>query len=210
MPGPASAVRREPAPKGEGDRLRAEILEAADTILRASGNAEAVTMRAVAARVGCTPSALYLHFADRTELIYALCSMHFMRLDRSIGRAIRGLDDPVEELRAVGRAYVRFGLRHPEQYRILFMGHPSDMPADVNVEEMLAIGGFQRAVHAVERCMDAGAVVRGEPFEVATLLWVVVHGFTSALISKPWFPWGDTDALLDRLLATQLEGLASH
>jgi len=166
-------------------------------------------MRAVAARVGCTPAAIYLHFVDRTELIFSVCVRHFEALDRWLARAVRGVEDPIEELRAVGRAYVRFGLRHPEEYRIIFMGHPLDVPSDVDVDTLLEVGGFGRAVAAVQRCIDAGAIPpsAGTAFDVATRLWVVVHGFTSAMISKPWFPWGDASALVERLLDTQIKGL---
>lgn len=204
-----SVARRSPAPKGEGDRLREEILTAADAILRDTASAEAVTMRAVAARVGCTPAAIYLHFVDRTALIFSVCVRHFEALDRSLARAVRSAEDPIEELRAVGRAYVRFGLRHPEEYRVIFMGHPLEVPADVDVDTLLEIGGFGRAVGAVQRCLDAGAIPEsaGTAFDVATRLWVVVHGFTSAMISKPWFPWGDASALVERLLDTQIRGL---
>lgn len=203
--GPAS--RRSRAPRGEGDRLREEIVTAADALLRERGNADDVSMRAVAKRVGCTPTAIYLHFADRTDLIFEVCRRHFETLDRSLARAVRGVSDPVEEMRALGKAYVRFGLRRPEAYRIIFMGHPSMAPPDMDVDELLAIGGFPRVVDAAARCMDAEAIGRDDPFAVATRLWVVVHGVTSAMISKPWFPWGDRDALVETLLDTQLSGL---
>ena len=148
------------------------------------------------------------HFSDRTDLVFAVCRRHFEALDRSVARAIRGITDPIAELEALGRAYVRFGLRHPEQYRILFMGHPTMAPADLDVDEVLAIGGFQRVVEAAGRALDAGVIGGDDAFEVATHLWVSAHGLTSLLISKPWFPWGEREALIERHFQTQLRGLA--
>ena len=199
--------RRTRSPKGEGERLRDEILDAADSILKETGRADAVTMRAVAGRVGCTPGAIYLHFADRTELVTEVCRRLFDALDRDMERAAGDHDHPLAELAALGHAYVRFGLRHPEGYRIIFMGDPSLVSAHADVSEILSVGGFGRVVDAARRCMEAGCIASADPFAVATRLWIVVHGATSAMISKPWFPWGDVTAFVDRLLETQLDGL---
>jgi AcrR family transcriptional regulator len=65
---PAASRRR--ARKGEGELLREEILDAAEALLIEKGHPDAVSIRAVAARVGVSPPAIYLHFADKDELFY--------------------------------------------------------------------------------------------------------------------------------------------
>lgn len=188
--------------------LRERVLTAAEGLLTETGREDAVSMRAVAERVGCTAPALYRHFADRTELIFEVCRRLFAALDAYVERAVAGIDDPLADLTERGRAYVRFGLEHPEAYRILFMGHASVVPGDFDVEELLAAGGFEGVVESVRRCMDARVIAEDDPFDVAVRLWAAVHGITSLFVSKPWFPWRDRDALVDRLLDTQLRGLA--
>jgi AcrR family transcriptional regulator len=75
-----SSPRRSRARRGEGDRLREQILEAAEHLLIQTGNEEAVTIRAVAEAVGVTPPSVYLHFADKDDLLFAICERHFARL----------------------------------------------------------------------------------------------------------------------------------
>jgi AcrR family transcriptional regulator len=204
---PAVKGRRRRARRGQGDRLREEILEAAERLLVETGDEEAVSIRSVAEAVGVTPPSIYLHFADKNELMFAVCERQFVRLDRVLEEAAAGSDDPLESLRLRGRAYVRFGLENPEHYRILFMGKPKSEPEGFDAERLRNMASFDHLVDAVRRCMDAGAIPRQEPVFVALGLWAVVHGLTSLLISKPDFPWPNADALADHLCAVQVAGL---
>ena len=79
-----------------------------------TGDADAVSIRAIADAVGVTPPSIYLHFPDKDALIVAVCERHFevVRLDASRRRA----PSPTTRSRAsgaAGAAYVRFGLEQP-------------------------------------------------------------------------------------------------
>src|SRR3954462_12451882 len=104
------ATRRARARRGEGERLRDEILAAAERLLIRTGDQEAVSIRAIAEAAGVTPPSIYLHFADKTQLLTAVCSARFAEFDRYLEEAASGVDDPLDALWARGRAYVRFGL----------------------------------------------------------------------------------------------------
>jgi len=58
---------------GEGERLREEILSAAERLLVDAGGDEALTLRAVAQHVGVTTPSLYRHFRDKASLVSAVC-----------------------------------------------------------------------------------------------------------------------------------------
>jgi AcrR family transcriptional regulator len=200
-------ARRARARRGQGERLRAEILAAAERLLIATDDEDAVSIRAIADAVGVTPPSIYLHFADKTELLVAVCAEHFGRFDRLMEEAAAGVDDPLEGLRARGRAYVRFGVDHPEHYRILFMTRPgAGRPASGGRTALPGMTTFTHLVDVVRGCMEGGALPAGDPFLAATGLWVGVHGITSLLISRPDFPWPDVDRLVDQLV----DGFARH
>jgi AcrR family transcriptional regulator len=199
--------RRKRAPRGQGDRLRDEILEAAERLLVETGDEEAVSIRAVSDAVGVTPPSIYLHFADKNELMFAVSERQFERLDRVLEEAAAGSDNPLESLRLRGRAYVEFGLENPEHYRILFMGNPGSSPEDFDAEKMRTTASFDHLVDAVRRCVDAGVIPPQDPVFVALGLWAVVHGVTSLMISKPDFPWPDVESFAGYLCALQVAGL---
>ena len=200
--GPATRRR---AKRGQGELLRADILAAAEQLLIKTGDQGAVSIRAIADAAGVTPPSIYLHFADKTELLGAVCEARFADFTRYIEEATQGIADPLEALWEMGRAYVRFGLENPEHYRIMFMTRP--LAEGLPLDRLPGLAAFGLVVDAVARCMDAGAIAAGDPFLVATNLWTAVHGVTSLLIARPDFPWPDLDRLMGLVLDVQSKGL---
>jgi AcrR family transcriptional regulator len=204
-PRPAPS-RRARARRGEGDKLRAEIIEAAERILIRTADEEAVSIRAVADAIGVTPPSIYLHFTDKNDLLFAICERHFELLDKTMETAGARVSDPIESLKVRGIAYVNFGLEHPEQYRILFMRKPADTPEGFKDERLMKSASFDHVVDAVQRCVDAG-LMEGDARQHALFLWALVHGLTSLLISKPDFAWPPVDDLIESVCSTPFEGL---
>lgn len=198
---------RRRARRGQGELLREEILEAAERLLLQTGDEEAVSIRAVAEAAGVTPPSIYLHFADKSELIFAVCEKHFVEFDRLLEEAGARSDDPVESLRLRGRAYIRFGMDNPGPYRILFMSKPAAVPEAWTPERLMQSASFVHLVEAVQRCLDAGALAPREPLLIASTLWASVHGITSLLITHEDFPWPDRDGLIEFVLNVLLQGL---
>jgi AcrR family transcriptional regulator len=198
--------RRTRARRGEGEKLREQILDAASRLLVETGDEDAVSIRAVAEAVGVTAPSIYLHFADKTELIFAVCERYFDKLDRVASEAARGSEDPVDSIQLRGRAYIRFGLENPEPYRVIFMRKPTDTPLPWQYEKIVGSSAFGHLLQDVTRAIEAGQV-EGHPMLVSVSLWSAVHGITSLLISKPGFPWPDLDLVVDQVIRTALLGV---
>jgi AcrR family transcriptional regulator len=201
-----ASPRRARARRGEGEKLRAEIIAAAERILIRTADEEAVSIRAVADAIGVTSPSIYLHFADKNDLLFAVCERHFELLDTTLQSASARASDPVESLKLRGKAYVRFGIEHPEQYRILFMRKPAHTPENFGDERLMKTASFDHTVEAVQRCIDAG-YMDGEATGIAITLWSLVHGLTSLLIAKPDFPWPPLEQLVDTVCGAPFEGL---
>lgn len=201
-----AAPRRARSRRGEGERLRDEILAAAERLLVETGSEEAVSIRAVAAAVGVTPPSIYRHFADKNLLLFEVCGVQMRRLGEHLWDATRGVDDPVLALGLMGEAYVRFGLAHPEHYRIMFMGRSDLTPEQYADELLLETSPFAMLVTLVQRAVDAGMTRHDDALRVALLLWSAVHGLTSLLIAKPNVPWPPVDALVRDLLEMVVHG----
>ncbi|MCC8401628.1 TetR/AcrR family transcriptional regulator [Paraburkholderia sp. MMS20-SJTN17] len=103
--------------------LRERILDAARRIVVREGFA-ALSMRKIADAIEYSPATLYLHFASRDDIARALCAEGYAQLLATFVPLMQ-IADPAERLKALGRAYVAFGVEHPETYRLIFMEDPS-------------------------------------------------------------------------------------
>jgi AcrR family transcriptional regulator len=207
-----SPSRRPRLPKGEGRQLRDEILAVAERMLLETGSQEAVSIRAVADAVGVTPPSIYRHFADKNALIFDVAARHFSALDDHMTRACAGIDDPVDKLATLGRAYIEFGVANPEPYRIMFMTRPDIAPKEYQGYVMAGSRSFDTLVQCVQDCIDAGRFRPGYTDAVGLSLgfWARVHGLTSLLVSKPGMPWPDDPGFLSQFTETCLYGVAHH
>lgn len=210
-----SRARTAPVPRtrprsrrGEGERLRNDILDVAERLVVKAGNADAVSIRAIADAVGVTPPSIYLHFPDKEALVFAVCERRFEEFDATIEAAGATTDDPIESLRRRGRAYVKFGLEHPEAYRVLFMTGATGR-SRLDAVQGAGARSFQHLVDAVQRGIDAGGLCPVDPVLAATGVWSSVHGITSLLISMPDFVGPDRETLLDHICDTQIRGLST-
>ena len=201
----AATVRRR-APRGRGAELRDEVLRAAMDLLTETGDVDAVSIRAVAQRVGVSAPAIYLHFADKQALIDAVCHEVFEVLHQRLRAAAEKAPDPFRALRAQGVAYVQFARENPEHYRVVMM--LAHEPAQESVDAIVAEGAFGFLVETVQQCVDAG-VLEGEPVELALGLWAAAHGIAALLVAKPYFPWPDLDDFVDRTICMAGIGLAA-
>jgi AcrR family transcriptional regulator len=196
-------VRRPRAPRGAGDRLRHEILDAATELLLETGHARAVSIRSVAQRVGVTPPSIYLHFEDKDALLDAVCARYLARLDQEMEEIAIGQPSTVGVLRAQGLAYVRFATGTPELYRLATMG---EWRSGSNVDIALDSSAFKHMRASVQTLMDEGVYRADDPTTIALELWSVMHGVAALLVAKPHLPFGDVDEFAERVLSAVLCG----
>jgi AcrR family transcriptional regulator len=210
---PSTRKPRRRASRGSGEQLRAEIVAAAKDLLAASANSDAVSIRAVADAVGVTSPSIYLHFADKDELIHAVVGDVFAELDVAMVTAGDAVEEPLGKLRAYGLAYVEFAIGHPEHYRVATMGLSGVdglSEGQSHLDEILADSAFTHFMATVTGCMEAGIFTPGDPVPVTLELWSAAHGIASLMIAKPYLPWGDKIAFADRILCSAALGHATR
>jgi AcrR family transcriptional regulator len=207
--GPARPRKR--ARRGSGEQLKADIVAAAKDLLAASADSAAVSIRAVADKVGVTSPSIYLHFADKDALISAVVADVFAELDAAMFAAGAGVDDPLARLRAYGLAYVRFAVTHPEHYRVATMEHCEVGDGKVGASELdqtLHDTAFSHLMETVQACMDEGIFASGDPLPVALQMWAAAHGIAALLVAKPYLPWGDVEEMANAVLRSAAAGRA--
>jgi AcrR family transcriptional regulator len=190
-------LKRRRAPRGSGEHLRDEILDATTDLLMETGHAKAVSIRSVAQRVGVTPPSIYLHFADKDALLDAVCARYFEALDQVMQQVALEQPSAIDRLRAQGLAYVRFAVQNPELYRIATMGE-GILGSDVDMT--LNSSAFVHMRATIESLMEEAVYPSGDATMAALELWTVAHGVAALAISRPYLPFGDLEAFADRVM----------
>ena len=173
----ASLARRE-RQKAE---TRQAILDAARKLFVDDG-IEATTMRAIAAKIGYTPTAIYHHFADKDALIVELCLADFRALGQAMHKIGR-IEDPIERLRRMGLAYTDFALDNESQYRFMFMTpleHPRLDAAGIAIKSPDE-DAYQFLLQTVQEGIAQGCYrpeLNDAP-ELAQMFWGAIHGVVS-------------------------------
>jgi AcrR family transcriptional regulator len=194
-----SAVSEQRRRDRRGQARRA-ILDATESLLVEDGY-QGFSIRRLVERCGYTAPTIYHHFGDKPGLFDALLEERFQKLFRRLRRVPRG-DDPVDHLRAVVRAFVRFGLRHPNHYRLLALPREPDWEPPPSTEESRAM--LERPLHEL---WEAGRLLTGDVESAGQALWALSHGLISLRTSRPDHAWSKTgiedsiDALLRGLVA---------
>jgi AcrR family transcriptional regulator len=191
--------------RGEGERLRGEIVSAAADLLEATGDEGAITLRAVARRAGITAPSIYAHFDGREAILEAVVAEAFPALAARLRAASEAEDDPVARLRAGCAAYLAFASEQPQRYRVLFQRRQApDAPKlqrAESIEEIAGAEAFGWLVEAIRDCAEAGRSTTPSALDSAVQLWVALHGYATLRAAANDFPWPDADALLDALIS---------
>lgn len=209
-PGPArtGTAGRARNPRGQGARLRDDIVRAAGGLMDEHGTDQAVTLRAVARRLGISAPSIYAHFADVGAIFRAVVEDAFVALEGQLRTAAAGAGpDPVDRLHAIGGAYHAFALESPLRYRLLFGGlwSPPEPAGDESAgpDDPLIVGDapFTIVRQAVADCVAAGRSRSDDVFATATACWVTLHGLARLQPAAPRFPWPADllNTLLDRV-----------
>jgi AcrR family transcriptional regulator len=205
---------------GKGERrqqeqqaLRKRILDAARELFIEAGY-DAVTMRRIAEKIDYSPTAIYLHFEDKDTLIRELCSEDFRSLAQCFA-AIIAQPDPLTRIRDIGRAFLDFGLKHPNQYRMMFMTPHPPVPASARQIEPgnLQEDAWGILVAAVGEAQTTGTLdsEQVDPEELAQQFFAGVHGILALHLAKgndPWIEWAPVRQAGERMLTALLRGFA--
>lgn len=200
------ATRSARKPKGEGHSRRAEILEAAERIFVEHGY-EGATIRKIADEVGLSSTALYMHFADKGEILLQICRDAFDMLLASV-RELAALDAPPEvRLRRMIEAYIDFGFAQPNAYRLIYLTRPREA-RDGAQSAAQELGGelFAAFEEVVRETVEAGRM-SGDASTTAQAIWASGHGVVSLMITKPYFPWAERERLIGVLLDALFAGM---
>jgi AcrR family transcriptional regulator len=185
--------------------LREALLKAALRLISEVGP-NAFTLREVARRAGVSHNAPYRHFRDRDELMAAVSTEGYGELTRTMKEAAESGSSALARLKQAGLAYVKFALRRPEHFTVMFdapASKPSEKvcfnPAKMKIKypeaAEAAEESFRTLMALVEACQRERVMPAGDTKALALLAWSMVHGIAKLAITGR-FPFSSQKEIL--------------
>ena len=201
----AGARRRARNRRGEGARLRDELVTAARQLLMTAERESDLSIRAVTRAAGAAPQSFYLQFASLDELLYVVYALEFGDLREAMAHAMSGVADPSGRLLALCRGYCEYAEAHPGRYRLL-TGVPGQLHEAWEGQPMPGAPAFELLLQTVSAALADGRV-ETDPYLAASTLWAWLHGIVTLRAARPAFRWPPLEDMLvsvvQQLLAAQ-------
>ncbi len=180
----------------------AGIVEEAIALIRARG-VDALSMRALATRIGVTAPALYAHFTNRDALLRACAQIGYDELDNRFRKGEP--QSAIDMIWISSRSYVDFAMEEPELFALMFMFRPDaiEIAVEADIEHGGATSVFDSMLQNLTDAITAGDLRTAEPISYALALWAAVHGIATVATLAPGL---DTDALVNDVVGGLITG----
>jgi len=201
----------------EAEQRRKAIIKIVRKLIRKGGMGE-ISLRKVAELAGYSTTVVYTLFGDKAALITQAMDEDLLELTRAIALAVAQAEPGWPRLRAMGRAYVKFGIDHPDEYAFVFMTrrpHAPNEAARVRHGDP-AQDPYAAGRQLVSEAADLGLVSdRPQDIDLVTqILWEGIHGLTARLLvmgeDDEWVPTMPADDHLEAMLDVLCAGLAQR
>ena len=200
-PSPAAQRREE-----EKVQRRTSILDSAEAVVADKGF-DALTMGDIAARARLSRSLVYVYFADKEDLGHALAHRAAVDLSSRFERAAMAHHSGLDQIRSIGRAYVRFAKERPVGFEMIAHNQAREAnPESIGQNEGAMLRASSGTLHLMADVIRRGqhdGSIRGhlDPVKTSIALWGFMHGMIQMWSMKGAMlgtSFGfDEDAILD-------------
>jgi AcrR family transcriptional regulator len=196
----------------EKQLIRTVIMDAARELFIHQG-VDAVTMRAVAKKIGYSATSIYLYFSDKEQLLRAVVDADVLKLAQALQSTLK-ISDPLERFLQFGQHYVQFALANPNHYRMMFMTqHPPCDPALSSIEQHNPEqDAYAQLIGVVTYAYEAGIFKDDltDPVLIAQTMWAAMHGLCALQINlaeDAWIDWRPMEKRIEIMVNMCLHGL---
>lgn len=201
----------------EAEARRAHIVRIVKDLIK-QGGAQAVTIRKVAELAGFSTTIVYSLYGDKATLITRAMDEDLLALVGAMRAAADHVRDPEQKIRLAGRAYIEFGMSHPDEYALVFMERRPHAPVEAaDVEHGNVFEDPYAYAHALFKDWVASGTIVDDTEDghlLTQVFWQGLHGMTSlALVmgaDDAWTPTLPTEKHINTLLDVLLDGIKAR
>ncbi|MFQ3246924.1 MAG: AcrR family transcriptional regulator [Arenicella sp.] len=196
---------RPPISDDKRREMREKIAASTQFLFQKEGYRQ-ISMRRIAAEVGCSPMTLYKYYDAKIDILHTLWSDVFEIIFNRLDSLELANKSPREQLVFLGSAYVSYWLENPEHYRLVFMTE------GVNQPDVSAFIANPKIVARYEVFLLA--IANASPYELThaelrqklDAMMCFVNGIAHNLITISQHDWPPLDYLIDAAMRGVVNG----
>jgi len=162
--------------------MKASILEAANELFIKEGY-EHTTLRKIAKKIDYNQATIYNYYSNKEEIFYELQRRAFVNFYEEFNELRESKIKGYEKFKWMGRKYINYALKHPEEYKLMFiLKKPMEAAERLDPEWKIGAKNYELLKEVIRECIDEGSLQLDHVESGAYMVWSFVHGLVSLVI----------------------------
>lgn len=187
------------------EETKRSIIAAASALFADKGY-DAVTMREIARKAGCSHTAIYLYFADKEALLHQISMSPLQSLKQQFRHIFSQQETPEDQLKELCITWIRFCLTNRNMYEVLFSANAVRVDEKEPRLELNRLRNelFDMLKQALQSCLPAET---GDErlLSYARITFFMTHG----IVGTYRYSHETVEELMDRLAPTFEDAFAA-
>lgn len=189
------------------EQFRREILDSAREVFINDGY-DGFSMRKLAEKIDYSPTTIYIYFKNKDDLLFAISEEFFANFFAELNHIRSVSQDPVETLRQAFHYLIDFGLKNPNQYKVIFFakGDVYGTQEEFEKKDSMARNTYLVFKEMIRDCIKTGRFLEHDEDVIAPVLAIASHGLVTMILYRADFLKKRSDVIARSLVDTLLRG----
>lgn len=191
--------------------LRGQILRASRKLLIKDG-IQHVSMRKIAAEIGCKAPSIYYHFRNKDQLIHTLIDEGHQRLFQFLSELQQQAEEApvISKIETHLRGFIRFGLENPEFYEIMYLSYSEEIARYPKESFRKTQQTLELGASLYQTAMNDGLIEEADPIMLATTVQNMLNGFIATVLMHRLDHRFEAELLKNDLVYRILKGMGAQ
>ncbi len=163
--------------------LRNEILQVSKDLLIKEGFSK-MSMRRIAGRANVTATSIYLHFENKDDLLLTLIEESIRKLKQALLDVVDKEYGLIDQLEILAKTYVNYALDHPQEYEIIYMVRPEEMPKYPKDKFRDVRSAYELIADIISESEHKEYIEVEDSLISAYTFWAQLHGVVSVILNR--------------------------
>jgi len=195
----------------EQEAFRAKIALTARQLFFEEGF-ESVSMRKIAAKVGCHPMSLYQYFENKHAILQEIWEVIFDELYTTCRVKADNETEDFQKLKVFCQCYMSFWVDNPTYFSVVYMmSDPKSLALgkEIYVQDSSIDKMMKLLLALIKACIEQGGFADHDAEAMLQILYSGMVGAILCMTTIPEYPWMEKDTFIEQSLSNIFRGFAT-